>query len=99
MKNLKSDVQSTVHHGFANRSEKIKNQWDTRYSIASGSKIFTAIAICQLVQAGKLSLHSRVKDCLNIDISHLDPTITVHHLLTYQSIIRWCLSRRSSRSC
>ncbi|MDF2014983.1 serine hydrolase domain-containing protein [Priestia megaterium] len=79
------EVLANVSYGFANRSEKIKNQWDTRYSIASGSKIFTAIAICQLVQAGKLSLHSRVKDCLNIDISHLDPTITVHHLLTHTS--------------
>ncbi|KLV29411.1 serine hydrolase domain-containing protein [Priestia megaterium] len=79
------EVLANVSYGFANRSEKIKNQSNTRYSIASGSKFFTSIAICQLVQAGKLSLHSRVKDCLNIDIPHLDPTITVYHLLTHAS--------------
>ncbi|NGY76109.1 serine hydrolase (plasmid) [Bacillus megaterium] len=79
------EVLDNESYGFANRSEKIKNQSDTRYSIASGSKIFTSIAICKLVQAGKISLHSRVKDCLNVDIPHLDPTITVHHLLTHTS--------------
>jgi len=79
------EVVANVSYGFANRSEQIKNQSDTRYSIASGSKIFTAIAICQLVQTGKLSLQSRVKDCLNINIPHLDSTITVHHLLTHSS--------------
>lgn len=79
------EVLANVSYGFANRSEEIKNEFDTRYGIASGSKIFTAIAICQLVQVGKISLHSRVKDCLNVDIPHLDPTITVHHLLIHTS--------------
>jgi CubicO group peptidase (beta-lactamase class C family) len=79
------EILANISYGFAKRSEEIKNEFDTRYGIASGSKIFTAIAICQLVQAGKLSLHSYVKDCLSIDIPHLDSTITVHHLLTHTS--------------
>ncbi|MGW9103419.1 serine hydrolase domain-containing protein [Priestia megaterium] len=79
------EVLANVSYGFANRSEQIKNQSDTRYSIASGSKVFTAIAICQLVQAGKLSFRSLIKDCLDIRMPHFDPTITVHHLLTHTS--------------
>ncbi|MBW9235597.1 beta-lactamase family protein, partial [Leptospira santarosai] len=41
--------------GYANRAEKINNQSGTRYGIASGCKLFTAIAICQLVEERKLS--------------------------------------------
>jgi CubicO group peptidase (beta-lactamase class C family) len=36
-------------YGYANRAERIPNRLDTRFPIASGSKIFTGVAICQLV--------------------------------------------------
>lgn len=71
--------------GYANRSEKIPNQTDTRYGIASGCKIFTAIAICQLVEQGKLSFDTRLKDCLNVHFPQFDERITIHHLLTHTS--------------
>ena len=35
--------------GYANRSECINNTLQTRFGIASGCKLFTAISICQLV--------------------------------------------------
>ncbi|MFD5173491.1 penicillin-binding protein, partial [Bacillus mycoides] len=34
--------------GYANRSECINNTLQTRFGIASGCKLFTAISICQL---------------------------------------------------
>lgn len=70
-------------NGFANRSEQIKNQVDTRFGIASGCKLFTAIAICQLVQKGHLSFQTKLQDCLPISFPHFDPAITIHHLLTH----------------
>jgi CubicO group peptidase (beta-lactamase class C family) len=80
-----ADEEFTRSYGFANRSEKIVNQTNTRYGIASGSKILTAIAICQLVEQGKLSLETKVKDYLHIDFPHFDQQITIHHLLTHTS--------------
>lgn len=71
--------------GYANRSEEIHNQSGTRYGIASGCKLFTAIAICQLVEERKLSFDSKLSDCLDVKFPHFDDAVTVHHLLTHTS--------------
>jgi len=42
--------------GMANREQKIKNTADTQFCIGSMNKMFTAVAVLQLVQGGKLSL-------------------------------------------
>lgn len=71
--------------GFANKSEKILNQPDTRFSIASGSKIFTSAAICRLAGDGKLAFNTKLIDCLDTEFPHFDEDITIHHLLTHTS--------------
>ncbi len=71
-------------YGFANRSDKIKNAMNTRFGIASGCKIFTAVSICQLVQNGLLAFDTLLSD-LDINLDQLDSNITVHHLLTHTS--------------
>lgn len=71
--------------GYAIHSEKIINQTHTRFSIASGSKIFTAIAICKLVEEGKLTFDTKINNCLDIDFPYFDKEITIHHLLTHTS--------------
>ncbi|EPD49474.1 hypothetical protein HMPREF1210_03373 [Paenisporosarcina sp. HGH0030] len=71
--------------GYANRAEAINNQSGTRYGIASGCKLFTAIAICKLVEEKKLSFDSKLKDCLDVKFPHFDDNVTVHHLLTHTS--------------
>ncbi|MFD1178000.1 serine hydrolase domain-containing protein [Paenibacillus puldeungensis] len=72
-------------YGYANRSEEIINTTHTGFGIASGCKIFTAVAVCQLVEAGILSFDSYLKDCVASSFPHFDPGITVHHLLTHTS--------------
>ncbi|MCL6570119.1 MAG: beta-lactamase family protein [Bacillus sp. (in: Bacteria)] len=71
--------------GYANRSDQLKTNSATRFGIASGCKLFTAIAICQLVEEGKLSFDAKLSDCLDLDFNHFDEKITVHHLLTHTS--------------
>ncbi|MGB3260389.1 serine hydrolase domain-containing protein [Paenisporosarcina sp.] len=71
--------------GYANRAEKINNKAGTRYGIASGCKLFTAIAICQLVEERKLSFDSKLSDCLDVKFPHFHEHVTVHHLLTHTS--------------
>ena len=72
-------------YGFANRAESIPNTLHTRFGMASGCKIFTGVAICQLVEKGLLAFDARLKDCLDIAFPTFDPNITVHHLLTHSS--------------
>ncbi|WP_407271821.1 serine hydrolase domain-containing protein [Radiobacillus sp. PE A8.2] len=77
------DVLAASSFGFANRSDQRLNAVTTRFGIASGCKLFTAIAICQLVEAGKLTFQAKLNDCLAIEFPHFDNDITVHHLLTH----------------
>ncbi|ATP40152.1 penicillin-binding protein [Solibacillus sp. R5-41] len=82
VKNAKKTL-TNKSNGYANRSEDIINSSDTRFGIASGCKLFTAIAICQLVEDGLLSFDTKLKDCLNISFPYFDKDITIHHLLTH----------------
>lgn len=72
-------------YGFANRSESTPNTLDTRFQIASGSKIFTAVAVCRLAETGHVSLDSRLSECLDVQLPRFHPEVTVHHLLTHTS--------------
>lgn len=72
-------------YGFANRSEEIANTVDTRFGIASGCKIFTSVAICQLVEKGLISFDTLLRDCVNTPFTGFDQNISIHHLLTHSS--------------
>ncbi|HEX2205300.1 MAG TPA: serine hydrolase domain-containing protein [Longimicrobium sp.] len=70
--------------GMANQSDQVPNRPDTKFHIASMGKMFTALAIAQLVEAGKL----RFTDTLaNVLPDYPNPEaarkITIHHLLTH----------------
>ncbi|WP_246363636.1 serine hydrolase domain-containing protein [Halobacillus locisalis] len=71
--------------GDRNKAEMLRNRIDTRFGIASGCKIFTAIAIAQLVDRGKVTFQSKLIDVLPIEFDHFDEHITIHHLLTHTS--------------
>lgn len=71
--------------GYSNKAEKVDNRLDTKFSIASGSKIFTSVATCKLIEEGKIDFHSTIQDCLEISLPNIDQQITVHQLLTHTS--------------
>lgn len=81
----KDKVLAEQNFGFANRSDQIENNSATRFGIASGCKLFTALAVCQLVEKGEISFDSKLTDCLDIELKHFDKKVTVHHLLTHTS--------------
>jgi CubicO group peptidase (beta-lactamase class C family) len=70
--------------GLADREQGRANTLDTRFRIASMTKMFTAVAVLQLVQAGKLRLDAPLgtylTDYPNRDIAN---EVTLHHLLTH----------------
>jgi len=72
-------------YGEANRTWKVKNRPTTRFRIASVGKMFTAVAILQLIEAGKLSLETRVLDALELTGTRLPAELTVFHLLSMTS--------------
>ncbi|MFW6265104.1 MAG: serine hydrolase domain-containing protein [Bacillota bacterium] len=72
-------------YGYADRINMIDNKTDTKFGIASGSKLFTAIGILQLIDKGVLSLDTHLKDCLDIPFPNFDPAIKIRHLLTHSS--------------
>ena len=71
--------------GLADRSRQIPNTLDTRFGIASGTKFLTALAIGKLIENGKLSFATPVRDCIAIDFPRYSPEITIRHLLTHTS--------------
>lgn len=71
--------------GYSNRSELIPNTIDTRFGIASGCKLFTSIAIGQLVEKGIISFDTYLKDCIDISFANFDADIKISHLLTHSS--------------
>ena len=72
-------------YGLANRSWKIKNREDTRFRIASISKMFTAVGILQLIEQGKISLMTPVIEYLGMKSTRIPAEVNVYHLLTMTS--------------
>ncbi|MBV9121795.1 MAG: beta-lactamase family protein [Planctomycetes bacterium] len=70
--------------GFADRARRVKNTLRTRFRMGSMNKMFTAVAILQLVQDGKVSLDAPfgtyLKDYPNAEVAS---TVTVAQLLTH----------------
>ena len=73
-------------YGFADREKKIANNVDTKFRIGSMNKMFTSVAIAQLVQQGKLKYTDTLVQVLP-DYPNKDAAakITVHQLLTHTS--------------
>ncbi len=71
-------------YGLADREHNIPNKLDTRFRIGSMNKMFTAVAVLQLAEAGKLKLTDPLgkylTDYPNRDIA---TKVTIHHLLTH----------------
>jgi len=72
-------------YGYANRPWKVRNAVDTRFRIASVSKMFTAAAVLQLVEQDWLSFDVSVVDLLGLENTKIPRAATVRHMLTMTS--------------
>lgn len=79
------DVVFAKGYGYADRATAQPVEADrTLFYIGSDGKLFTWTAIMQLVEAGKLDLHTDVNDYLDFTIPDtFDEPITLHHLMTH----------------
>jgi len=71
--------------GYRSRAEELPNTVETAFGIASGTKMFTGLAICKLIDEKKLSLEDKLCDLLSYDLGQIDKDVTVFHLLTHTS--------------
>ncbi|MGA9771155.1 MAG: serine hydrolase domain-containing protein [Blastocatellia bacterium] len=73
-------------YGLADKAKNIPNNAETRFNLGSMNKMFTAVAIAQLAEAGKLSFDDTVgkhlPDYPNKDVAN---KVTIHQLLTHTS--------------
>lgn len=72
-------------YGYASRAWKVRNTLETRFDTASITKLFTAVAVLQLVDQGRLALDTGVVDFLGLTETAISPAVTVYHLLTHTS--------------
>ena len=71
--------------GYADIANKRKNRVDTVFGTASGTKLFTALAIGKLIEQGKLSLEDKAFEIIEYDFPKYSNEVTIEHLLTHTS--------------
>jgi CubicO group peptidase (beta-lactamase class C family) len=74
-------------YGMANRSDAVPVRPGTRFGLASLTKMFTAVAIADLVRQSALDFDTPVVNILPVDRrpATLRADVTVHHLLSHTS--------------
>jgi CubicO group peptidase (beta-lactamase class C family) len=71
-------------YGLADRERKIPNALETKFRVGSMDKMFTAVAILQLVQSGKVDLNARLIHYLpDYPNKTLASKVTIDDLLTH----------------
>jgi CubicO group peptidase (beta-lactamase class C family) len=73
--------------GEANKDFGVRNAVDTKFNLGSMNKMFTAVAVMQLVEAGKLSLDDTLGKFLPAGAMRPDvlSKVRIKHLLTHTS--------------
>jgi len=74
-------------YGMADREHNIPNQLNTKFCIGSMGKMFTAVAIAQLAEQGKLSYDDLIGKYLGADwiLPEVGEKVKISHLLSHTS--------------
>ncbi len=80
-----SDVIFESAYGLADRAWGISNTLRMRFDTASITKLFTAVATLQQIEAGAFALDTGVIEYLGLTHTALSRAITPYHLLTHTS--------------
>lgn len=71
--------------GLAHRGWQIANMLETRFRLASISKMFTAAATLQLIDQNHFQLDTPIHKLLNLNQTRIPANVTIFHLLTMSS--------------
>jgi CubicO group peptidase (beta-lactamase class C family) len=81
-------------YGYASRAWKVPNTLETRFDTASVTKLFTAIAVLQLIDQGRLAFDTPVLDFLGLE----SPTISRNRDRPFPATIHYQASQFPARS-
>ncbi|HEX8998233.1 MAG TPA: serine hydrolase domain-containing protein [Ktedonobacterales bacterium] len=81
------DVLFEKAYGFASRQLRVPNTVETKFHIASMTKMFIAMTALILSEQQRLDLHEKPATYLP-ELAALDKDITIHHLLSHTSGIQ-----------
>jgi CubicO group peptidase (beta-lactamase class C family) len=79
------DVLLERGYGLASRAWGVPCSPEQRFDTASVTKVFTAVAVLQQVEAGAFSLDTPVTGYLGLERTTVSPAVTPYHLLTHTS--------------
>jgi len=79
------EIVLATAYGMAHRGYGIRNELDTRFAIASGTKGLTALAVVSLIEDGLLELSTTARSILGRDLPLVGDDVTVEHLLAHRS--------------
>lgn len=71
--------------GLATQRWGIPNTMDTRFDVASITKLFTSVAVLDLVAKGELDLETSIHHYVDLEGTTISPAVTLLHLLTHTS--------------
>ena len=71
--------------GYASRTWNVKNTMDVRFDTASITKLFTTVAILQLIDQKLLSLKTSAIEYLGLEGTNISNEVNIFHLLTHTS--------------
>jgi CubicO group peptidase (beta-lactamase class C family) len=73
-------------YGLASRAHGVPNRADTKFNLGSMNKMFTAVAVAQLAEKGRLAFTDPVgKHLPDYPDKTVAEKVTLHHLLTHTS--------------
>jgi CubicO group peptidase (beta-lactamase class C family) len=81
----RDDVLFSGAYGPASRRWPVPVTMDTRFDVASVTKLFTSVAVLQLVGEKRLDLDATIHDHVELASTPIPVEVTLRHLLTHTS--------------
>ncbi len=75
----------TGAYGYASRAFNVPNKVNTRFDVASVTKIFTAAAVMMLIEQGLLRLNDKITKIIDLRGTEIPDDVEIHHLLSHTS--------------
>jgi CubicO group peptidase (beta-lactamase class C family) len=84
---IDEENENVFHYagGLRDRKNRLKNNLETQFALASGAKTFTAVAILSLVENGDCSLDDDINQFLDSSFNLEYPGVKIKHLLNHSS--------------
>lgn len=81
----RGSVEFEAAYGLSDRRQDVRNEPNTMFAIASGTKGLTALTLMSLIEQGTLELDTTARSWLRDDLPLIHDSVTVGQLLAHRS--------------